>query len=177
MEPIISPGELTLTADSQVAYASGRVRDYCHWHVYPAVDDTITVDAEGGSLLLLPSLKVNSVTSVVEVGADGTETTLVFRDDYSWSPKGILARVGRWPCRFQSVRVEMNHGYDELPDALAEVVVSVAKRMPAQQATVTQRMVGSEQVMYGSPLSPIAATGFTAAEQMVLDGYRIKARP
>ena len=108
--------------DAAVAYA----RRTAHWHIFPAVDATITVDGEGGVVLTLPSLHVNSITSVTERGRELEEWT-----DYEWSKTGDLKRLGGcWTTRWQGITVEMNHGYDldgaDFTDLLGAIAGAVA---------------------------------------------------
>ena len=108
--------------DAAVSYA----RNTAHWHIFPAVDDTLTVDGEGGEVLTLPSLHVNSITSVTERGRELEEWT-----DYEWSKTGDLKRLGGcWTTRWQGITVEMNHGYDltsaDFADLLKAIGTAVA---------------------------------------------------
>jgi uncharacterized protein YndB with AHSA1/START domain len=105
---------------------SDDISDAAHWHIFPAVDDTLTVDGEGGEVLTLPSLHVNSITSVTERGRELEEWT-----EYEWSKTGDLKRLGGcWTTRWQGITVEMHHGYDldgaDFADLLKAIGTAVA---------------------------------------------------
>ena len=122
------------TVDAQwwIKAAQGSIRRYCGWHVTPEIDDTLKVDAYGGSILTLPTKHVNSITSVL---VDGRELS----DQIDWSVAGtIQLRSGSWPDRPGSVTVKLNHGYprDEVPEIAPSPRGRAASRAsPANQST------------------------------------------
>jgi len=121
--------------DAAVSYA----RNTAHWHIFPAVDDTLTVDGEGGVVLTLPSLHVNSITSVTERGRELEEWT-----DYEWSKTGDLKRLGGcWTTRWQGITVEMNHGYDLTSADFADLLKAIGTAV----ATAAANPLGIPEVM------------------------------
>lgn len=121
--------------DAAVSYA----RNTAHWHIFPAVDDTLTVDGEGGVVLTLPSLHVNSITSVTERGRELEEWT-----DYEWSKTGDLKRLGGcWTTRWQGITVELNHGYDPEDADLLDLLKAIGSAV----ATAAANPLGIPEVM------------------------------
>lgn len=121
--------------DAAVAHA----RRTAHWHIFPAVDDTLTVDGEGGVVLTLPSLHVNSITSVTERGRELEEWT-----DYEWSKTGDLKRLGGcWTTRWQGITVELNHGYDPEDADLLDLLKAIGSAV----ATAAANPLGIPEVM------------------------------
>lgn len=102
--------------------AVAHMRRTARWHVFPAVDQVLTLDGEGGHVLTLPTLRVNSVQQVTEQG-----TALSEWDDYEWSRTGDFKRLGRcWTTRWQGVTVELNHGYAADDGDLADLLKALA---------------------------------------------------
>jgi hypothetical protein len=171
-EPLIAVGDLTVTADDQVALASARVRAYCKWHVFPSITETLTLDGPGQAFLMLPSMYVTDLASITEDGA------LVDPGYYEWSESGQVWRAGCWTGHFRALAVELTHGYDVVPDAVRDVVLAVASRLPAGLSSVAQESVGGVSRLYGGILGGQAALNetFTAAERMELAAYRLPPR-
>ena len=168
---------LVIDDDTALAYASAWVRAYCGWHIAPSIDDTVTLDTYGGRYLLLPTLHL---TELGDVTLTDPDAIVVEPDHLTWSQVGLVALTcGTWPDGLATVTVDMTHGYDSAPDALAAVVVAVTKRLPAQFANVTAETAGGVSRQYGGLLAGQASlsAAFTAVELMVLDRYKLRARP
>ena len=121
--PDIVDGNPQIDTQWWMKAAQASIRRYCGWHVTPDIDETLKVDAYGGSILTLPSKHVNSITSIL---VDGRELV----DQIDWSVAGtIQLRTGCWLDRPGSVTVTLNHGYsrDEVPE-IAELLRTLAKR-------------------------------------------------
>lgn len=163
--------ELDADETTRLEWASERIRAYCGWHIAPSVTETVTLDADGGRVLALPTLRMTALTSVTlwdgTVLADGVDVT--------WSHTGLLERLSwrPWPSRFRAVTVTFVHGYDAIPSALEEVCVSVAKRAPLQ-GVMTEAAGGVSRVYMHTATSSAPWTG---PEQVVLDRYRLGNRP
>jgi hypothetical protein len=167
-------GQLSSDTDNAIAWASDAIRTYCGWHIYPNISETLTVDTVGGKVLGIPSLKVTAVASVTVGGV------LLDALAYEWSERGMLRRLDYccWPTGFQSVAVALNHGFQSAPDALVQVCVSAASRMPYQLAGVKAETAAQVSRTYGADMSGgFGADGWTAAEQAVLDTYRVRSLP
>lgn len=145
-----------------VEQVSAMIRAYCGWHIAPNRVDTFTLDGSGASVQMLPTMHLTAVTSVT---ADGT---LLAADEYQWSESGFL--TGRtWPCKPRSVVVEAVHGYDVIPEELAQVTLQVVGRGGNTPLGPTQQAAGPFSVTWGP------GGMFTDLERAVLDRYRIPA--
>jgi hypothetical protein len=148
------------------------IRDYCGWHIAPTMDATITVDGSNAKVFQLPTLRLNSVTSVTENG-----TELVDDADYRWSADGSLIRAHRWTGRYRGVVAVVNHGYDQVPESITSVILDAtgtALAVPVGEAVAAS--VGETM----GPFSferPDFKVEFTAAQRRVLDHYRIPGPP
>lgn len=154
---------MTLLADPPIEYPPGAVkaaeamvRAYCGWHIAPAVTETLTLDGKGGSILVLPSLRVTAITTVV---ADGVTLAA---SAYSWSQSGLVERVnGFWPRKFRSIAVSLTHGYTTCPLEVRDFIQQLAEN-GAATPPLTKAQVGQVVVTY-SAQSPAWS---------VLDPYR-----
>lgn len=174
LEPLVLPGDIDSTDPLDAAEQASRiVRDYCGWHIAPSLTVTLTLDSDGGNLLLLPTLKL---TDVAEVIADGC--TLDVENDLRWSELGVieLRRHRRFPQGYRTVQVAMTHGWATVPASLIAKCVSVAERVQSRTGVTTQETVGGISHMFGS-LGPNVATGFSPDEEAVFNAYRIDPRP
>ncbi|WP_054812101.1 hypothetical protein [Nocardia arizonensis] len=148
-----------------------EIRDYCGWHIAPAIDDTMTVDGSGGTVQQLPTLALNSVASITENGT-ALETTA-----YEWSRDGSLRRCGYWTTRYRGVVAVVNHGFAEVPENLVSVILDAASLAIA--TPVGTAVVGDEPEKMG-PFEWGARTDrgvvLTASQRRVLDRYRIPSR-
>ena len=156
------------TVDAQwwIKAAQGSIRRYCGWHVTPEIDDTLKVDAYGGSILTLPTKHVNSITSVL---VDGRELS----DQIDWSVAGtIQLRSGSWPDRPGSVTVKLNHGYprDE------ELLRTLAKRARSQPGISSQSVNGAS-VSYLTYGGTTLGVQLLQIEKDMLEPYRLNWGP
>lgn len=144
--------------------ACAAVRSYCGWHVAPALDDTVTVDGSGSQFVMLPTLRINSISEVTE---DASAVT-----SYEWSESGQLWRSSPWSGHFRGITVAMNHGYEECPADILGVLREAASRGVTGSA-VSQ--VG--QVRMGGVSGVPGAASFLMEQTAVLDRYKLPARP
>ncbi|MSS84488.1 hypothetical protein FYJ24_06865 [Actinomycetaceae bacterium WB03_NA08] len=147
--------------------ASAAVRRYCRWHVAPVIEETITVDGSGGSVLRLPS---QHVVDVLEVKVSGVP---VSADQFSWSVAGLLELHGkRFPKRYRSVEVTLRHGYDYVPD-LSAIASQVARFALASPMGRTREQAGQISVSWGT------AQGMAWSESMLemMKPYRLQIMP
>lgn len=105
--------------------AQAAIRSYCGWHIAPVVTTVVTLDGSGGSILLLPTLKLITVDNVSVNGAPV--------NDFEWSEAGMLRRDRNWPRKFRSIEVTFSHGYREMPAALTAVLnrLQMVQNMPS----------------------------------------------
>lgn len=151
--------------------AQAAVRSYCGWHIAPVVAETVFVNGPGGHLLLLPTLKLVSVTTVTNDGAAVS--------DPEWSENGMIRHCG-WSRKLRGVEVSFTHGFEECPDDI-RAVVGRLKESLAAPISVTQQSTGPFGVTYAAvgPLDPrrgqeLMGDTYVAA---VLDRYKLPSRP
>lgn len=119
-----------LAAINEVLVAARR---YCGWHVSPVrVDEVLELDGPGGHVLSLPTLSLNSVASVTELGAAVDVSKL----DRS-RRKGTLTKpFGHWTCRDGAITATITHGYTEAEaaDWRRAIIATVdARSQPSQR--------------------------------------------
>lgn len=154
--------------ETAIEIASGILRG--GRRLFTAVnDDQLILDGSASEILLIPK-KYLPLRGVGAVNDDGTD--LVAGDDYEWSEKGIIRRVGscrRWTSKFRGVTITCDHGYQPLPDEIAGVVLAVAKRWydsPSGQGNVQSEQIGAYSVTYGK-----SGVGLTELEAQILERY------
>ncbi|MEU0871646.1 hypothetical protein [Nocardia brasiliensis] len=150
----------------------GDIRDYCGWHIAPAVAATITLDGSGADIVQIPTLRLSAVASVAENGV------VIPATEYEWSADGSIRRLplGRcWTNRYRGVVVECTHGYAEVPAAIVSVVLDATSSTlaaPLGSGGETPEKMGPFE--FGGTKG---AGAFTAAQLRVLDRYRVNPRP
>lgn len=119
--PALVPGSPT---PEQVESASEAVRAHCGWHIAPVVEHDLTLDAEGGRFLHLPTMALVEVLTVQDLSG----TSPVDVTDWRMSTSGMLSRPGGWPDGLGVVRVVFRHGYTTCPPGLLPVLGTVSTR-------------------------------------------------
>lgn len=155
-----------------LAAALGAARRYCGWHVTPiAIDDVITLDGSGTTLLVLPTLRLTELTALTEDGID------VDISQISVSTRGLARKrqgyVGGgagcyWTDQFGGITATMTHGFAEAPE-WESAVLSFVERT-AGGISVGREVVGPFQF----PSATAAGSVFSDAEKMLLDLYRLE---
>ncbi|WP_280393219.1 hypothetical protein [Nocardia wallacei] len=147
-----------------------EVRDYCGWHIAPAVDETFTVDGSGGTVLQLPTLQLNSVTSVTECGVP------LDADAYEWSVDGSLRhRWGPWwTNRYRGVVAVVNHGYATVPENIVSVVLDAAS---SAISTPVGETAEQPETMGPFTFGGRGGVVLTTAQRRVLDRYKLPGLP
>lgn len=120
--------------------ASALVRAWCGWHVAPAWPETLTLDTQAGSSLLLPTLRIQSVESCTLDGVD-------ILDRIEWSADGMI-RYQAFPRKFRALTISLTHGFDE--SAILPIVDRVASRLTTLSPGVEEETVGRRSVRYTS---------------------------
>ena len=133
---LVSPNELhglpgEPFSDAVVDSAVASLRRVAGWHIAPSVIETVKVDSPGGSRLILDTLHLTAVSEVRNVLDDVPHVITV-----RWSKAGILA--GEFPCGFQSVEVDMTHGYAECPPDLLPLIASACQRIRLDSTVASQ---------------------------------------
>lgn len=173
-DPLADPADLAVwlgvpDTDSKLLAAlnaaSSRFRGAVRHPVSVVDGDTITLDGNGRESLLLPAAPVTAVGSVE---LDGEP--LVDGEGFSWSQDGFLRRLGGcWPDRLRCIEVVYSHGYDTVPEEIAEVVIDQARALFAVLPGIQTRTVGGQSVTFGTQ----AAIGVTAQWTQVVERYRL----
>lgn len=161
---LVDPLDLPGADPVAVAAACNAVRAFCGWHIAPSV--TATFGRRPGSpVLLLPSLKVTSVTSVTEDGA--TVDASVWDEDLVGD--GILKRLaGAWCGR---VAVEFVHGYETCPSEVLAVVASLAAS-GVDGSGASMLVAGSFTATFGAS-QQAGAVGMMPAHMAALMPYKL----
>jgi len=160
-------------------------RRECGWHVSPVrYDDEVTIDGPGSRILLLPTRKLITLTSVTE---DGTLLTL---GDLTWSaggPPGILERPAAirkrsklwWSEDYQAVVVVMDHGYTEEEAAdWRQAILSMVDQMGSLalsgrgDADLVSKRVDDVTYTWGNPYAAMAESALFSVKN-ILDDYRL----
>lgn len=151
-----------------LAAASSRFRGAVRHPVTAVAGDTVVLDGAGRVSLLLPAAPVTAVTEVL---LDGE--ALVDGADFSWSADGFLRRLGGavWPDHLRCVQVTYDHGYAQVPEDIAEVVVDQARVLYAVKAGVQTVQAGGITTTFGAQ----AAVGVSAQWSAAVEKYRLNA--
>lgn len=154
-------------AEQAVTAASAAIRNYCGWHVAPALKCTATVPG-GGRMLHLPFMGVTSVAVSVE-GVEIPSTA------YDWLREGIVRRIDGlwWPCRWGSVSVTATAGY-EADAILKQVVVQLAGNAIAAPLGVKEEHAGQVGISYNTTNGIAGGISLTARDMACLDIYRVE---
>lgn len=148
-----------------VAIASGIVRAYCGWRIDFA-RESFTVDGNPTRLLVVPTLRLTDVSAVT---VDGV--ALVDGTDFTWSGSGLLWTTSAWTGPARSVVVDVEHGYDPVPDEVRGVVLAVAARSLVSPSGETRLSTGPFSVAYGATG---AAFSLLDSEKDALNPYRLE---
>lgn len=155
---------------AELVAASAAVRRYCRWHISPVHEEEIvTIDARGGRVLMLPTMRLLTVHEIVETQRGKGQLPLtVDLDEIEATEKGWLYRDRPWSNRLSGVQVTMTHGYDptEVLDLATAVATMVARSM-ANPTGIDQAMVGTVQIRYARQ---------TDGVYMVIGGFDAYAR-
>lgn len=172
---LADPGELAIWLGrpdtdekllAALAAASRRFRGAVRHPVTFVADDPFTLDGTGRRSLLLPA---TPVTAVSDVELDGE--ALAEGTDYEWSADGILRRLGcQWPDRLRCVTGVYSHGYQVVPDDIAEVVIDQARAMFRVQPGVQTIQAGGESVTFGAQ----ASVGVTSQWSQMVAKYGLR---
>lgn len=154
--------------ESALLAASQAVRNYCGWHICPAVECTAHPDG-GGKVLRLPAGYVSEITKVTEDGEELNE------GQYEWRRDGLLRRAQfkRWSPRWDGIEVKYTAGYEAsaVPD-LTEAVCAITAGVLSVSAGVISESADGVSVSYSQSASSIAA-GLTAAHKSALEAYKV----
>ena len=155
---------------SLIAGASAAIRRYCGWHITPVIDETVTLDGPGGSLLSLKTLHMTALTSVT---ASGIAVDLA--SGVEWSELGNLRRMdgGWWTDRYRSIEVTFTHGFENAAD-VKQIVQQVIANAISSPLGATREQAGQVSISW-SMTAPNVSGGITLMERdlAVLDAYKL----
>lgn len=149
----------------QLAAALAAARRYCGWHVTPvSTDETVVLDGTGLRILMLPTLALQSVTSILE------DDVTVELTDVRTSKRGLITKTNGalWTDKLGGIEVEFTHGYAEAPDFESAVLSSIERG--AFSSNKAPRAIGPFQ--YSQSLED--RFQFTDAERAILDSYKLE---
>lgn len=141
-----------------LATASGTVRGYCGWNLLRETA-TFTSEGDGTVLLSLPTLRLLSITNLLIDGTvTATSTMLVL-------PRGQIVWADGWPAGAR-IDITIDHGYDEAPDVVKLVTLTVAARIVNNPEHLRGMQVGQVQRSYDPKLLNL--------DMRLLDPYRLE---
>ena len=161
----VEPG----VADMMASAVSAAIRSYCSWHVAPIVEETMTLDYDGGGILTLPTLRLEEIISLTVDGQDIPQP--------EWSHTGDI-KLGRRPSKWRGVKAHVRHGYDLAQVAdLKQVALQAALVGLASPTGVVRESAGQVSIEFARTGVGVAG-GLTLLERdmLVLDAYRLPRR-
>ena len=140
-------------SDTVVDAAAARLRNEAGWHIAPLREETLTLDGTDGQFLILPTLKLVEVTEIRDVSS---ATPVILTGWRASRTKGMVYRDCGWPCGFESIEVDLSHGYDAVP---ADLLPEVARycQDAAEVNTATKSSISIDD--YTEVLEDSSATG------------------
>lgn len=147
--------------------AEAAVRGYCGWHVSPVIIEDVVLDGSGTSSLFVKSLRL---VNVLAASVDGVALDVATLE---WSEAGFLRLAGTFPDKLRSVRLTIEHGFNDVPDVVA-IVRSIAARATASPTGVVREQAGAVSLSM-SLTAPGVSGGVVLMdhERRMLDKYRI----
>lgn len=130
--------------ESVIDAAVESIRNEAGWHIAPVIQETVTLDAQGGAVLMLPTLRPVSVTAVRDVSDPLLPVVLT---GWRLSKSGMLFRALGWPIGFGTVEVDLTHGHDYVPSDLLAVVAERCQALSVN-GSVAQQSAGPFSVTY-----------------------------
>lgn len=153
------------------AAALAAARGYCGWMVTPPETVTITVDGPGGSVLSLPTLKLTTLTAVIEDGVALDVDDLLVSENRGL----VLKKSGAfWSRRYAGITVTMTHGHAAAPDfdaAVEQAAKALSSAMIRDDPALTVKKVDDVQYTWA------AGVQGNALNEALLAPYRILPSP
>lgn len=152
-------------AEAALKAASAAVRNFCGWHITPALSCTAH-PAGGSQVLRLPAGYVSEIESITENGYEV--------EDYEWRKDGLVRRRCKsWTDVWDGIEVSYTAGYETgaIPD-LAEAVCSIASGVLSVSPGVTSESADGVTISYSASAASIAAS-LTNGMKSALDHYKV----
>lgn len=135
-----------------LAGATQAIQNFCGWHIAPAKEVTVQLDG-GGRILYLPSLKVNSLTSV---SINGTAIDLSLLE-WSRVTGNVRYKSGCWfPETWGGIEVVFNSGYQTVPADLKQIVLQVASAALSSPTGATREQAGQVSMQWATTAPGVA---------------------
>lgn len=177
--PIVTADQLAAFTKGKILASDPRVSDalngatlavrrYCGWHITPDTSETVTLDGPGGQELELPSRHVTAVANITARGVPVDPST------YTWSPLGqVRLSCGWWPCDYQTISLDLTHGFDEAPD-VAQIILAAVARELSSPTGATVEQAGTVSAHWAT-IAPGVSGGLAllGPELAILDTYRL----
>lgn len=153
MNTLVDPFDLdsfpNLPADPDpfIDAAVGRVRAFARWHIAPVVTETVYAECHDGRTLVLPTLRLLSVTQIRAGGATYLPA------DFTVYRNGSVV-FNRWGVRdwwlpLGMVEADITHGFDACPPELLPVIASYATLAASpRDPAVSAMTVGQVTTMF-----------------------------
>lgn len=148
--------------------ASQVIRNYCKWHISPAMQCT-AYPAGDGTIKRLQAAYVSAITSVEDDG------TALGAADYEWRSDGLVKRAYPkcWSRKWNGTKIVYTAGYEieAVPD-LAEAVAAITAGVLSVSAGVASESADGVSISYSASASSIAAS-LTAQQKSALEFYKV----
>lgn len=155
--------------------ATAAIRRHCGWHVGPVIEEDVRMDGSGGSVLVVPSMRVVDITGVIE---DGRAWTAEEVADLEWSAAGMVrAQACRhWTSRYRGVTFSLRHGFDDFAD-VKQIVQQVVANALSSPMGATREQAGQVSISW-STTAPGVSGGLSLLERdmATLASYKLAAR-
>jgi hypothetical protein len=123
------------------------IRDVCGWHLYPVVsDENVLATIGNAGIIMLPTLNLVSVEDIRINGVSLTPST------YTPNPAGYIEYIGLSALRARGcvAQVDFTHGFETLPNPVAEVGYELTARTLEKPAGVVTDMTrGPTRMTFG----------------------------
>lgn len=181
LPPFATPADLSNYTNGQILEEDDRcraildavstsIRREAGWHIWPVVQDhELILDGPGGRKLALPTMRLQNLQALSELGRD-----LDVEEVVDWSEIGLVMKTnGLWTNRYRKIRATITHGYEDAAD-LAWLACSLAARGLSSPMGATREQAGAISITWATAQSGVGG-GLVplASEQAVLDRYQL----
>lgn len=181
---IITPGDISIASGGRIAdtdprlpsvcsAVSAAIRDFCGWHVGPALPCVASTSVDD-RIIYLPAKHVRAVSSV-SVGDDELPAS-----SYEWKRDGMV-RLSHRPARrgaWGAYRIAYDAGVELASSTLVGVAAQIALNNLTASPGVRSESVGQVSLSYNQGVDGVAG-GITLLQRdrELLAGYRLPTRP
>lgn len=154
-----------------LAAASQAVRDYCRWHVAPALACKVTLSPDGEGVLQLPCLRLVGITAATEDGND-IKAAIQAQDI------GIIRKADGSPftCSWSGLEIVYVAGFPT-NSLLQGIVAQIAENRLAAPGGVREEHAGQVGITYNQTASGVAGgTALLERDMEMLSAYKLPSR-